>query len=158
VTFRSVATAPPRTNLRARSDALPIWLAFIYVGALACVEWLVAVSVPAAAVGFGLLPLSLSRAPAATEREQPCAVGRASRDTGRATCRGGHANRGCDAAHSPGTAAVPTWIVVGLTARSCPPAWRSLHPGFGGWRALAAVAGTGIPLGVVVYLVARPTS
>jgi membrane protease YdiL (CAAX protease family) len=129
------------------------------VAALAAVEFLLTASVPAAAVGYGLLALALCLAQPLVADEHGAAllpVLLAIPVLRLITL----AAPGAEVTPPVRLAvlAVPAAVAVALAARDRPADWRLLRCGPGGWRIQAAIALVAVPLAVPLYLLAPSTA
>jgi membrane protease YdiL (CAAX protease family) len=132
-------------------------LLFEYLLTLAAVELLLMVYVPGALAGFGFLALALcARRNLVDERSAallPVLVAvLVTRLVTEAALPGGDPPPARLA-----VAALALCVCVAAAARACPRDWLRLSGGAGGWRVQAAVMLAGIPLGLLVILLARNT-
>lgn len=151
-----------------RGPLTPIWavpppLLVGYLGALALTEWLLTVSVPAAAGCFGLLALAACAALPFLPGDRAAPAGRGAAllavlatipvvrlitvaaPTADLTPLGRLA-----------VLAAFSLVAVGAAARASAPGERLLRPGAGGWAAQAAVPLVAAPLALLVYPLAPP--
>jgi hypothetical protein len=152
---------PPRARparLWSRAAVTRVRVLLGYVAALAVAEALLAVSVPAAAIGLGLVALVLLH-PLGVDPDGPSAhlvpvllavpvvrlvlIGAPGADV--------------PPALRAAALAVPVAVAVALAGAGRPAEWRLWRPGPSGWWAQARVALVGLPLGLVAAVLAPST-
>ena len=159
MTFRSVVPAPPGALAQPRDRVLVADLLLLvgYLVGLAVPEFLLTVSVPLAACGYGLLALAgcVALPFTADKRSQALLPVLTAIPVVRLIVVTAPT---ADFAPIPrlGLLAVPTLIVIALAARACPPVRDLFQVGPRGWPAQLAVVFTAVPLAPLVYLLMPP--
>jgi hypothetical protein len=158
VTWPSLTGAVRAVRSPARADHAPEPALLVgYLIGVAVGEWLLSVSVPAAAAWFGLVTLAACLAPLAVPGGAAAAavpVLLAIPVTRLVTLAAPTAD-----ASPPGRLVLLagfTLVGVAVVAVQRPRTWRLLRPGPGGWAAQAPVPLVAAPLAVAVYLLAPP--
>ena len=161
MTFRSVVPAPPDALVQPAARTLVVELPLLvgYLAALALSEWLLVVSTPLAAGGFGLLALTGCAALpfTADERSQALLPVMTAVPVVRLIVV---AAPTADFASIPrlGLLAVPTLIVVALAMRARYRAAELFRLGPGGWATQVAVVLVAVPLAAAVHLLMPVTA